>query len=95
MAKKQNYWYVMVMTDGGPVFVTSVSYADKTAHWNKNETPLELGMYQAKDLTLGLNLNFHQAYAVCQPFELESQPYRYDRYHIEWKENEEGEEEDV
>lgn len=94
---KKNYWYVLVMTDGGPVFVTSVNYSNKTARWNKDEKPLEMGMYQAKDLTLGLNLNFHQSFAICQPFELDNQPYRYDHWRIKWEEIEdsETEEEDV
>lgn len=90
--KKKNYWYVLVMTDNGPVFVTSVEYSSKTAHWNKLEKPLEMDMNRAKDLTFGLNLNFHAAFAVCQPFEIDRQPYKYDRGQFEWKENEKEEE---
>jgi hypothetical protein len=41
MAKKQNYYYVLVMTNNGPVFVTSVNNLDKTAYWDKNEKPLD------------------------------------------------------
>lgn len=94
MAKKKNYWYVMVMSDGGPVFVTKINYGDRTAEWNKLEKPLEMDKDRAQDLALGLNLNFHTAYAVCQPFELVTQPYRYEEWEIEWKEKEkEGEEE--
>lgn len=94
MAQKKNYWYVIVMTDGGPVFVTSVDYRSKTAHWDKSEKPLEMDKSRAQDLALGLNLNFHSSFAVCQPFEIDTQPYRYDKWHVEWKENEEVEEDD-
>lgn len=93
MAKKKNCWYVMVMSDGGPAFVTKINYGDRTAEWNKLEKPLEMDKDRAQDLTLGLNLNFHTAYAVCQPFELDTQPYRYVDWEIEWKKREEGEEE--
>lgn len=92
MAKKQNFYYVLVMTNNGPVFVTSVQYVGKTAHWNKDEKPLEMGKYQAEDLTLGLNLNFHLAFTVCSKFELDTQPYMYDKGEFEWKfKNEEKE----
>ena len=85
MAKKKNYWYVLVMTNEGPKFVTSVSYMDKTAHWDKTEKPLEMDKERATDLALGLNLNMHAAFVVCQPFEIDRQPYRYDMGQFEWK----------
>ena len=91
--KKKNYWYVLVMTDNGPVFVTSVEYSSKTAHWNKLEKPLEMDMSSAKDLCFGLTLNFHMSFAVCLPYDLDTQPYRYNMGQFEWKENEEKEEE--
>ena len=93
MAKKRNYWYVLVLTSDGPVFVTKVNYADKTAEWDNLEKPLEMTQSQAQDLTLGLNLNLTVAFAVCQPFALETQPYRYSIGHFEWKYNEEKENE--
>lgn len=93
MAQKKNWYYVLVMSDNGPVFVTSIEYATKYAHWDKLEKPLALDKSRAEDLTLGLNLNFHAAFTVCSKFELETQPYRYSDWHIEWKENEKEEEE--
>lgn len=83
--KKQTYWYVMVMTNDGPVFVTGVSYSDKTAHWDKDKEPLELGRYRAEDLTLGLNLNFHSAFTVCSKWKLDNQPYLYGMGKFTWK----------
>ena len=90
MAKKQNYYYTLVMTNHGPVFVTAVDRAEKTAHWNKTEKPLEMGKYWAEDLTLGLNLNFNLAFTVCSKFELDEQPYRYNSGHFEWKYDDEN-----
>ena len=85
MAKKQNFYYTMVMTDHGPVFVTSVDNREKVAHWDADEKPLELGKYGAEDLTMGLNLNMHLAFTVCSKFELDNQPYYYSKGGFEWK----------
>ena len=93
MAQKKNWYYVLVMSDEGPVFVTSVDYSTKYAHWDNTEMPKAFDKFWAEDLVLGLNLNFHTAFMVCSKFELDHQPYRYDAWHIEWKENEESEEE--
>ena len=93
--KKKNFWYVLVLTETGPTFVTKVEHQPKIAHWDKDEKPLELGQYTAEDLTLGLNLNFNVAYAVKLPFPLETQPYLYNKGHFEWVEGklEDGEKE--
>lgn len=88
MARKQNFYYVMVMTDNGPTFVTSVSRSDRTAFWNKEEKPLELGRYGAEDLCIGLNLNGNLAYTICSKYELEEQPYLYNRGEFEWQDKE-------
>ena len=90
--KKKNYWYVLVLTDEGPKFVTSVEYSPKVAYWNGLEKPLELGELVAKELALGLNANFFQAYPVCMPFETTNQPYYYKLGKFEWKRNEKQEE---
>lgn len=85
MAKKTNYYYVLVITDHGPVFVTSVDNRNKVAHWNDAEVPKELGKYYAEDLAMGLNLNGTYALVVCNRFELDNQPYRYDMGGFEWR----------
>ncbi len=84
MAKKQNYYYVLVMTNGGPVFVTSVDHADKVAHWDADKAPKELGMYMSEDLALGLGCNGYNAFAIRSKWEIENQPYRYDKGGFEW-----------
>lgn len=94
MATKKKHYYVLVITDAGPKFVTKVNYGDKTAEWNYNEKPLEFEKVWAEDLVLGLNLNMNQAYLICQNWEIDSQPYRYDAYKIEWKERKDEEEEE-
>ena len=88
MANKKNHYYVLVMTNYGPVFVTKVNNANKTAEWNKLEKPKEFEKFWAEDLTLGLNLNFHMAFTICSKFEIDYQPYRYEAGEFEWKENE-------
>lgn len=85
MAQKKNWYYVMVMSNSGPVFVTSINYGDKTARWDKLEKPLTMDKYESEDLTLGLNLNFNLAFMVCSKFELDTQPYNYANGGFEWK----------
>ena len=92
MAKKKNHWYVLVLTSDGPAFVTAVQYANKTAEWDKLEKPLEMSESVAKDLAFGLMCNFHTAYPVCAPIEMDNQPYRYNIGHFEWAMDEKKEE---
>ena len=83
-AKKKKHYYVLVMTEAGPKFVTKVNYGDKTAEWDYKEKPLEMEKVWAEDLVLGLNLNLNQAYLICQNWEIEHQPYRYEDYKLQW-----------
>lgn len=92
MAKKKNHYYVLVFTNGGPVYVTDVDYSNKTARWNKLEQPLEFSKSSAEDLCFGLRCNFTSAVVVCMPTEIDYQPYRYDDYEFEVKEIEKTEE---
>ena len=88
-SKKENkHWYILVMTDGGPVFVTKINYGNRTAEWHKDEKPLEIDKSRVDDLVIGLNMNCHSSFAVCQPFEIDRQPYNYEDWEIEWKEKE-------
>ena len=89
--KKSKHYYVLVISDIGPMFVTKVNNADKTAEWNYDEKPLEFDKFWAEDLVLGLNLNFNQAYLICQNWEIQSQPYRYEEWKIRWEKREENE----
>lgn len=86
--KKKNFWYVMVMTGTGPVFVTSVNHAEKMAHWDKDKNPMELGEFTAKDLAMGLMCNMTSAYPVCAPIEIDHQPYLYSHGQFKWEESE-------
>ena len=94
MAKKKNFWYVLVLTETGPTFVTKINYSNKTAEWNKDESPIEFNERAAKDLALGLCANLNMAYAVCSAFKLDSQPYHYEMGKFIWKTRCFGEEED-
>ena len=95
MAKKKNWWYVLVLSaKGGPTFVTAIHHANKTAEWNKKEPPLEMEMFWAKDLALGLMLNFTTAFAICSPIPLHDHGFNYDKGHFEWQWDEESPEEE-
>lgn len=94
MARKKNHYYVLVVSDSGPAFVTKINYADKTAEWNHTEKPLEMGKENAEDLVLGLCLNWNMAYLVCQPFEIDSQPYNYKDWKVQMMPREDFDEEE-
>ena len=86
MAKKKTYYYVLVMTNYGPVFVTKVYR--KTAEWQKDKAPLELSKEWANDIALGLTLNGYPAFVVAQPWEVEMHPYRYEIGEFKWEKKE-------
>ena len=82
--KKTSHYYVLVFTEEGPVYVTSVNYADKVAYWDKKGFPLEMTKSSASELAACLSLNFHSAVAVVSPYELECQPYYYSSGKFTW-----------
>ena len=84
MSKKKDYWYVLVLSNEGPVFVTGTG-EHHTAFWNKDEKPMEMDESYAKNMALGLLVNFHQGFAVCSPVELNNQPYFYDKGEWKWE----------
>lgn len=87
MAKRKNFYYVLVMTDEGPVFVTDI-LPNKWASYEKTEKPMEFGSKEyANDVALGLTLNFNLAYMVVTPYEIEGQPYLYSDGKLVWKSN--------
>lgn len=79
MAKKY-YYYVLVFTNYGPMYVTSIDSSNKYAHWDKDKEPMELGSRYAEDLVLGLNLNFNHSVVIKSTRKIERQPYRYDSF---------------
>ena len=79
MATKKNYHYVLVFTNEGPVYVTSVNNANHWAKWEKDKVPQDFPKYYAEDLVLGLNLNLCHAVLVTSKYQL-LQPYNYDSY---------------
>ena len=89
MPRRTKFWYVIVMTDEGPKFVTSTS--GRTAKWIGTERPLELSESMAIDMCKGLTWNGFTAYPVCMPCELDYQPYRYDMGNMKWVDKKEGE----
>lgn len=92
MAKAKYHYYVLVITNHGPVFVTSIPERNY-ARWDATETPLELSKGSAEDIAMGLNLNGYTARVVyTQHFEQMHQLYRYGEGQLEWKwkEKEEG-----
>ena len=83
MAKK-NHYYVLVFTNEGPVYVTSVNNAERVSHWEKDKAPMEFSKSYAEDLVAGLCWNGHTSALVTYPFEITGHPYRYDRFDCEF-----------
>lgn len=80
---KQNYYYVLVMTMNGPMFVTGTEGC-KTALWDKLGTPMTFSKKYASDIAFGLTLNGSTAFTVCSRYELDVQPFVYEYGHFEW-----------
>ena len=82
--RKTNWWYVLVLTDEGPTFVTG--FESRTwCRFNKLAAPLEMTQQRAKEVAYGLCLNCISAFAVCSCTELVGQPFLYERGQFEWK----------
>lgn len=79
MAKKYHY-YILVFSNIGAVYVTSVSRENKYAHWDTSLAPKEFPASVAEDLVFGLNCNFINAVLVKSPRVIETQPYNYDMF---------------
>jgi hypothetical protein len=80
MANSKNYYYVLMFTDEGPVYVTSANNATQYARWDKNEVPKAFPKYYAEDLVYGLRCNYYCAVLVVTKAKLDTQPYRYESY---------------
>lgn len=88
------WWYVLVLTDKGPKFVTNVG-SDHTAEWDVTKPPYEMNAKWAAEIAKGLTWNGWISYAVCSEFEITHQPYLYSMGHFEWmRENKDGSNED-
>lgn len=79
MAKKYHY-YILVFSETGAVYVTSIDKSNKYAHWDKDKAPQEYPASVAEDLVFGLNCNFINAVLVKSPREIDTQPYNYDSF---------------
>ncbi len=84
MAKQTSWHYILVLTNAGPTFVTKIGEG-KTAYWNKDEKPKEFSKSYAEDVAFGLTVNGYNAFHVSTKYELDNQPYRYDKGEFEWK----------
>ena len=86
MAQKKNkyHYYVLVLTNYGPVFVTDIPERNY-AKWDKLKAPLEFSKTSAEDIALGLNLNGYTACMVVYPYEVDHQLFFYDKGRFEWK----------
>ena len=89
MANKKYHYYVLVMTNEGPKYVTKI-LPNHYAKWDQNEKPLEMSASYAEDIYTGLCLNFFTAVLVKSRFEIDHHPYNYEDYEIQWNKKEEG-----
>lgn len=80
MANQKNYYYVLVFTDKGPVYVTGCNNSNNWATWDKNGAPKDFPKYYAEEIVLGLNCNYYHAVLVCAKSPIEYQPYNYTHY---------------
>ena len=86
MKKKQQkeYNYVMVFTDNGPKFVTECHYVGRICKWD-GKIPMEFYHDDASYLAMALTVNGNYAIAVCSRFQIETQPYNYEKGQFVWQ----------
>lgn len=89
MARKKYYYYVLVFTNGGPKYVTSMSNADRTAYWYEGDKPKPMSKEDAEFLAVALTWNGNSSVMVTSTYEIESHPYNYSDYKIEFVKKEE------
>lgn len=85
--RKKNYWYVLALTSAGPKFVTGTGEGH-TCFWKHDQKPMEISKEFARSMCVGLIWNGTPAFPVCTEYEIEGQPFMYDRGEFEWKWNE-------
>ena len=84
MATRKNYYYVLVLTDEGPKFVTSIPERNY-AKYDKLEAPMLFTSRDfADDVSMGLTCNFIPAFTVVSKYEITSQSYHYEFGHFKW-----------
>ena len=89
MAKKKYYYYVLVFTGSGPKYVTELHNLDRTAFWNVNDKPLAMSKDNAEFLAVALTWNGNHSVMVTSTYEIDTHPYNYADYKIEWVKKEE------
>ncbi len=82
---EKKYYYVLVFTNSGPKYVTSLG-EHKTCYWNEKEKPLSMSKCYAENVCFGLCMNSYSSCVAQLPYELESQPYNYKDYEIKFEE---------
>lgn len=86
MARKC-YYYVLVFTGDGPVFVTDIATGKNEAEWDKEKKPMAMGENEAHDIAVGLCVNGYIAVLVKNDWTIDVQPYMYKKGVFEWKFN--------
>lgn len=80
---KHEYWYVMVLIAGDPVFITD-TYYNIEARYTSGGSPKDFGTKEyALDTVYQLSKNSVMAYAVCSRYEL-GQPTNLIRDNMKW-----------
>lgn len=85
MSRAKDNWYVIVMTQVGPKFVTHVNWRDNIAEWNGEARPYRFdNKADAQEIARGLTFNVSPAYAICQAWEITEQPFQYGAGKFMW-----------
>lgn len=83
MANKKYYYYVLVLSETGAVFVTE--HDREYSYWDKDKVPMRYTNKQmADEESFGLTINGFLAYTITSTREIKYQPYRYDLGDWKW-----------
>lgn len=81
---RKKHYYVLVLTDEGPVFMTQINRDNKTVEYKQNQPPLEVTKIVAEDIAMGLRANLICAFAVTSTVSMLKQLFKYEKGHFEW-----------
>ena len=84
MSKSEEYYYILVFTDKGPKFVTESDICMLECRWD-GVTPKQFEREDAAYMALILTRNGNYAVAIYSLYEIDTQPFDYEKGYFEWK----------
>ena len=83
MAKSKYHYYVLVITNEGPKYVTEI-LENNWCKWNEEDAPYEMSASFAEDVYIGLCANLNYALLIKSRVKISHHPYRYEEFNLKF-----------